>query len=280
MINPDILIRGTLVVVIPINDGIVIAADSRSSDERNKKVFWDNADKIKFIPGNLEIAFTLTGLSKVYAPQPDSITDLSEWQEKGTTLWNGKKIIGDFLKSYDLNQINNELLKEVGNVLTTSLEKLIKTSNNKLVQFKGKEVSQFVIIRYDPQLHRSTIATLKVKRQIQGDFVSEDISIQSFSKDNKRTMDIYGEGEYALKYVINDNTRQFLRDEFYNLWNSLTYIEEMTLDNATILATLLINATSSATYIIPTQTGVTIGGAIQVFFINGLVRPKRNATEE
>lgn len=280
MINSNIIIRGTLIVVIPTDDGIVIASDSRSSSEWNKKVFWDNADKIKFIPGNLEIAFTLTGLDKLYAPQPDSITDLNEWQEKGTAIWNGKKIIGDFLMSYDVNQINDELMKEVGNVLTSSLENLIKTNNKELEHYKGKEVGQFVIIRYDPKLGRSTIATLKVKRKPQGDFVSEDISIQSFSQRNKRTMDIYGEGEYALKYVINDNSRRFLNEDFYKLWNSITYIEEMTLENATILATLLIDATSSATDIIPTQSGITIGGKVQVFFINGLEPPIRKSSGE
>lgn len=123
LINQNYLLQlqmhltGTLVIMIPTKDGIIAAADSRTTIGGK---FYDVRKKLHTILDS-NIIFTITGTAE-FIPGAPSGVDISEWLIKAPALYNGNKMLEKYLSNTKHTSINNSFLVEISKAFILSLK--------------------------------------------------------------------------------------------------------------------------------------------------------------
>ncbi|MBL7074245.1 hypothetical protein ISS37_03285 [candidate division KSB1 bacterium] len=262
---------GTLIVIIPTQDGIVIAGDSRSTVGGS---YIDGQEKICFVENIVDLSFTMTGFTRANPPPPQNVGLLS-WYEEAPLLYDGKKIMHSYLKEHKTDQINENFLMNLSRILIDTLTKYFNQSPAGKETFKGNDICKPVIVKYDYVNNWSTVATFEIAFNSIGALTLKNISIETLSASDKRCLYLFGEVDYVINNVFNGEGREFLVSNFNELYDKPIFIGDMKSENASIIAKSIIDATSKISGIIPIPSGIGIGGTPSIYLIDGKNNPKR-----
>jgi hypothetical protein len=193
---------GTLVMMIPTTDGLLVAADSRLTVAGEPRQHCDTGHKL-IVDETRNAVATVTGLSTIYAL--DSLSSCAELA-RSERVMDIYGVVRAFLATHgpegSLEALQELCLKEV--------LKARSIDDNTFQHFRGRDYLTVVLAHFDARSETSRFS---------GFVVALDNDLQPFVKqtmldaattDDRMTCWIFGQGEYVHSQVFNGPGSRFL----------------------------------------------------------------------
>jgi hypothetical protein len=265
-----IFLCGTLVVLVPTKEGIIIAADSRGATANH--AFCDEVSKlIEIESGPVHTVATLTGLSEVLTSRKDQ--DVCQRLREGAIWLDLKKEFKSFVEA----QSGTAATITIGGFvpkLTEAFATLPSAEVPFLQSLVGKTISQLIIASYDPETSTSWIrhAILSVTSDTKPVILGE--VVEKISLEHSKMIYRWGETEYADSQLTNGAlSRAFVKKDTFRFFTSQGIVRYVTKDQSISAAVDYIEAVSAAAS--KSNPPVGIGGPVDVLFIGSEMRPQR-----
>jgi len=246
----------TLVVLIATQDGLLFAADSRTTANG---VFCDNTVKIFELTQRRHTAITVTGHGKVLPDDGSALIDPTV-----APLLDIESLVQKELESGCgiLRQV--EVLALANKCKESAAKYALDYARfGPLEEFRGKAIFQVVIGSYNPADRTFLIVYFEI-------LVADDLTVQSLginwhemSMEDKSGPMLFGEISYVEQHVYNLACGL---EDFNAFVESGKKAKDVTVAEARAAAVNLIEATSRRTETIPAPTG--IGGPVDVLLID------------
>jgi hypothetical protein len=260
--------HGTLVVMIPTRDGLVVAADSRSTVN---SLTCDEVYKIVVVPRRERTVLAVTGTGVFLPIRKEQPTDLCRFIREEKPLLDIETLAQEFLSKGRGDLAPGEVYSLGSACVSATREFQAKYRRlQPLARAAGKAIYTVVIGMYNPSQRAATITYFKV---IIG---PEDLlprldapqQVRVFESDVLATYS-FGETDYVAKHVGAVADR-YLGD-YISLLNKRKIVGDVSVAEARRAAFSLIYASSRATEIIPSESG--IGGPIDIVLLGTPPRP-------
>lgn len=261
----SLLSSGTLIIIIPSNQGVIVAAGSLSS--AGNKIL-KNRKKLQFPTRHRSLILTVTGHSEFY-PIPSSMNmDLEDRLKMNNPKFSAPNLLLSHIDSKSVIILNENLLNETAELLSSQLNQYAQSSPESIKKFQGKEIFRPVLIQYLTQSETTIIGTFIVLINHRNEAKYSKINIQRLDKNDERFIGIYGEYEYVNQNVLKPNSigSKFLPSNIESLWNEPKTVKDMSAKNASEIAMSLIKATENTSKFIPIESAV--GGKPTILLMN------------
>lgn len=255
-------VRGTLVVVVPTVEGILIAADSRATAAGR---FIDDIDKIEVAPTDHPVVFALTGLTEFLAPCPDHLS-LNEWVSELRFSFRARDIVNRYYALTPHFTLRQDSFTELARTLAVHYQRYLMTVPYLWPTLSCKPLCRLVACQINPQDHRPIYASVRFDLGRDG-LAPTDLIVNTYSPTDPLDIILVGEGRYAVDHVLTGVGRPFMSEEALALFEGDFQILDVTLDQADRLAISIIEATEATTALVPTPDRIGIGGPIQRAFL-------------
>ncbi len=265
-----ITLGGTLIVIIPTRDGVVVASDSLASVGG---VSVPNRGKLHTVPGSARTVFTITGTATFVSPPP-STTDLVTWVQRAEPMFSGDEIVGGVLSQTGDTDVTEPLLHLVGESLVKGFTAFFQRSQDVQRIFAGEDICLPLIVQFDAKIGHTKIARLVIRANSEGEPLTAQHTIDDIAPNDPRYIGTFGETDYVNENVLRPGSVGWphLGPGFLELWNGPTLAREMIPENAAKIAARVIHATEEASRVVPIKTAV--GGKPVVMLVNGKDPPR------
>jgi hypothetical protein len=259
-------VGGTLVVFIPSNSGLVIAADKRRSP---RGVFCDGVRKILIPKRPQHTAVVVTGFVTMQEI-PDDIPDskLCAYLAETPAPVDFGRIALDFLESQNspINRLDGQALTDQ---IFHDIAPFLSAGN--LREVHGTRVAQIIFAGFDPSVMKSTILAFGIDIDQAGAFrlqplpVTSATTIHGTAFDPKSSPAVlpFGEVPYFNQHVLSAAGQHLLSDDYPRLLQKKS-VSDVDLDLAVSVALNLIDAASQTTEIIPAPSGIGGGSSLVI----------------
>jgi hypothetical protein len=245
------ILFGTLVMVVPARDGLVIAADSRSSDDRNEASFCDQDFKLMEIErGPLRTVVTATGGVK-FLPPSSPPADLCRYMRNAAPSLDFRAALKEYIEG------QNQTAE------TVSLLGFAATANAKLAAypFRISTEALLVVASYEPRTATSWVRSAKLKIAAGAPPSIGNETLREAKLEMRAQFYAFGDSAIAARYVdspaLKPETRQL----------RFAHVREISKTRAITAAVDFIEVVSTGTK--------TIGGPVDVLFIGSAPRAER-----
>jgi hypothetical protein len=262
------LVAGTLVVVAPSRDGLIVAADSRA---RMDGAVCDSYHKITEPDRPDRTVFVVLGRSIYLEPPPSGLPEPCTYLRQAPRL-------------YDINVLVKTYLETSGaNVATMGTEQLAarcieaiaamqKTHGDYIRAFWDTRMFTVILATYAPAERTSTVKWFSLLLSPTGEpFVSEK-ETEVFGPTNRGMVLRFGQSEFFQKQVLNGPGRQFL-GRAWKEWTTKARIADIDRSVALNAAVEMIEATAKTAKLL--RADVDIGGPIDAVLLGDQARPQR-----
>jgi hypothetical protein len=159
-------IGGTLIVVTPMRDGIVVSADSLQST-LVPGCFDEDVQKIRFLANRTDLAYFVAG-SVRFAPRAPDGVEPNQWMRDGPILYDVDEVIRDYLTGDSPEVINVQYIELLAAHCKTHITDA--DSSNQILGPPGTAELVFnaAITQYNPEAKRSIIGAFSICRDIHG----------------------------------------------------------------------------------------------------------------
>lgn len=255
---------GTLIIMIPTKDGIIVAADSRVTIANT---YIDGIQKIRKL-NNLNIVFGVTGAS-TFLPLARNV-DPVEYFKTSPRLFNALDEFEKVLMSVKPRRIDTQVFTEVIGKLIPVVQSFLSKnpSHVNILRLRGKEIFNPVLAQFNPKTQESTLASAWLTIGENGSIEIEKLIVDIVKSTNEVMFKPCGEREYFMKTVLQGPGRQYLGAKYFNILNTSLQIATLDYKDGAFLAITSIEAASKTTEIVPTETK--IGGPIKIYLITGV----------
>lgn len=255
----------TLIMVIPTNVGVVVAADSRIV-VGEKHI--DFQEKLFFLDSDPSVVFAFTGtVDFVSTPPPGA--SIKKWLKTVEREFKGSDIVSIFLKSNWKGKLSKKILKSIAQTFNDALFDYFVTHPDTMLSLSGQDLCRFLIVKFEAITKKTRIGSFLVGTDQDGCPSISDFEIIQFEQADERFIGRYGNVDYIDKYVLSKKAkgRKYLPKFFFPLWDAPKLTRDMTPQSALRIAAALIQATAKTTKTISIESG--IGGAPQIFLLDG-----------
>ena len=267
-------LTGTLIVVAPTSEGLVVAADSLAIDYVSKRR-CESERKIFEIEAVDRTVVALTGASGIKGgrtpyrcgrnvPYLDTFHIPSEFQKYVETERKDAETVSipSFLPQ--LRLAFSRLSEQQRKVLSS--------------RFPNKPFAILIVATYDAKRSISIVRTAKLGFKAGSLFIGEE-GVKRFSPRSAFDVGKYGEADYAERGLSNGTLRKLFTDQ-ESARVLATHVPVKTVGKAQVIraATDLIGAVSTQMKTIPSKSEngpVTVGGPVDVIFLGRDARPER-----
>jgi hypothetical protein len=260
----------TLVVLVPSADGLVVAADSRTSI---LGASCDGQFKITQLRRPSRTVVMVTGDGVFIKPPSAPEPDLCRYQQSAPRLLDMAAVVSSYLqqKAPDPAQFS---LEDLGAECVRAAERFQASYPAAFQAHTGGEIFSVVIASYDPTARVSKLRNfvVRIDRETHRIEAARFTEI-AVSPTDRRGVWTYGETAYVDQNVYAGLGRQFLTAPTLNFILVDKPVAQAPLDQAVAVAVNLIQATSRATKVVPAPSG--IGGPIEVVLLGRNPRPKQ-----
>lgn len=257
---------GTLVVVIPTRDGLVVAADSRSTVLGQS---YDGAEKLQLANTETPTLVTITGTSD-FANAPPPGVSLMDWMPKATYKYRGTAFVVSYLGKRQRISLSETTLMETAKALTVSLQDFLKSEPLMAAQFSNKELCRLVLCQASAK-RGQIYGTVALRVDAKGLVSVESPLVKVFRDGDPKSLEFIGEDRYVVENVFGGVGQRFLSQESVSIWNKKNNVSDFAATDAARLATAILRATELTTGIVPVPSGNGVGGPTRVY----VVTPKR-----
>lgn len=261
---------GTLVVLIPTQQGLVFAADSRTTVAETT---CDQTFKITELKRRKQTALSVTGTG-TFLPIYGSVQgDPCHYIKVTPPLLDIQRLVQEQLdmKTQALARHEISALAEKCRESVAQYAAEYKRFNP-LEKFRGKEMFRVVIGSFDPHEKKSLIISFVIripKEKLEPE--TGEISWKEIWPGDKSDVFYYGETEYVDRYVYTVGRRYL--GTFVEFVSNPKKVKDVTVIEAEAVAINLIEAASRTAETVPPPTG--IGGPVDVVLLGTKRTPVR-----
>ncbi len=201
-VRASIRASGTLVMMVPTADGLLVAADSRLTVASEPRQYCDTGHKLIVDEAQNAVA-TVTGLSTIYAlASLSSCAELAQ-SERVMDIYG---IVRAFLAKHG-PEGSLEALQEL---CLTEVRKAQSIDDQTFQDFRGRDYFTVVLAHFDAQSETSRFSgfVVALDHDLQP-FVKQTIA-DAATTDDRMTCWIFGQGEYVGEQVFNGPGARFL----------------------------------------------------------------------
>jgi len=266
--------RATLVVLVPLADGLVVAADSRMSFMGSE---CDGAFKIVELARHARTVVMVTGDSIFLKPPAAGETDICHYVESAPRMLDVASVVQNYLDQHAADPARLPL-EDLGAVCVRAVERFRQSNPATFEGYAGKEIFSVIVASYDPASRVATLRNFVVRVDAgAGKAGTHRIEAARFSSiavkpKDRRGVWIYGETAYVEKNVFAGFGRQYLSATTLDFIRANQPVGDAPLSQAVAVAVNVIEATSRTTEKIPAPSG--IGGPIRAVLLGNKPRPE------
>lgn len=265
--NDCMNVRSTLVAAAPTLEGLIFAADSRSTVAG---LSFDNTYKIIEPSRPSRTVFSVTG-NGTFVSTPPPGTDLATYIKTAPRILDIDHVVRTSISSFE-TVTRHRIERDVGrNCLHATIEFRNRFPRS-LDLFRGQELFAVVVGSYAPKERKSTIASFTVR--ILSSLEPEIMRFQwkeVLSRD-RRDCFYFGETHYVDTSVVRGVGSQFIK-QYMSFFSEPKQVAETPKEDALRAVINLIDGTSKTTALVPPPTG--IGGPIDAVLLGNDDRPTR-----
>jgi hypothetical protein len=264
-----VFIAGTLVIMVPTQNGLVIAADSRVTNETRDRVCDEDFKLIEVSRGPLRIAATITANTGMRKPSnnPDYCEHL-----RTAPVW--LDLRSDLRNHLENSKSSAPSLTDFQLAAEDAFSKLPAEAMPYLKPLVGSPFANLVIASFDPKskVTRISRAILSLTANLQPRIGEE--TIEEIGPDHTKMFYRIGEQAYADTQMQNGTLANlFENSATLKFLSSAGAVREVRRPEAINAAVDFINAVSKATKTVPAPSA--IGGPVDVLFIGDADRAER-----
>jgi hypothetical protein len=264
-------VSGTLVVLVPSGNGLIVAADSRTTI--GGKVYCDNRFKILIPRSPPRTVATVTGTGTFVAGIENiPLEKVCEHIHEAPRLLDIGAIVIQHLEA------NNHVLEapHTEKLLDACVEAVRAYGNsgqNRLGEFAGYAMFAVVIAAFDPSTPMTRIRRFVVNILSDGQPMGGLVIENDFPANARREILAFGETDYLNKNVYGGAGRQFLSEQTIRFISQHGPIKDVQRDEAERVAVEVVEAVSKTTTIVAAPTG--IGGPVDVVLLGAKSSPEK-----
>jgi hypothetical protein len=265
----NLMLAGTLVVMIPFGDGLVVAADSRQTIPISgaETRYCDNSTKIHIVKRPARTVFVVPGV--LYAtPMPQEKLSCDELQSLPRTLDIPSVVRGYLEASAHFNFRN--LVEACTDALAS-----YKALNPMAVQrfFGGLPMFSVVVATYDIGERTTRIWKVPIGFSAEGEPKVGTMAEDRFRSTDTQTAQLFGLGGYVKTHVFSGPGKKFMKPETVSFLATIKPISELSVEAASEIARDIVQAASRTLESIPAPFG--IGGPVNVVVIGRDEAPQK-----
>jgi len=201
---------GTLVVIVPSADGLIVAADSRTS---LPGIFCDSQYKITELRKPIRTVVAVTGEVAFIAPPGPEVNDMCGYLKSAPRMIDFSSVVKLYLERKNVDPFKLSL-DDLGSVCVGETERFLRVYPDAFERFVGHEIFSVVVASYDPHSKNSLILNFVVRI----DAVTRKVEAARFTRNmistqSRRDVLSYGETDYQNKYVFGGVGRRFLTSD-------------------------------------------------------------------
>jgi hypothetical protein len=263
-------VSGTLVVIVPTADGLIVAADSRTS---LLGTTCDGQYKITELRRPKRTVIAVTGEVAFIAPPGAEVQDMCGYLKSAPHMLDFSSAIKSYLERKNVDPFKLSL-DELGAECVKEVERFRRIYPLVFEQYIGNEIFSVVIASYDPRSKNSLVLNFVIRidaatRKVEAARFTRNL----ISQQSRRGVWSYGETDYLNKNVFGGIGRGFLTSDTRSFILVDKPVSEARLEQAIAAATNIIDATSLTTQIIPSPSG--IGGPVDIVLLGKKRRPEQ-----
>ena len=266
----DAASHGTLIAVAPTRDGIVMAADSRSTLGNQ---YCDDTYKLVEVSHRNPTAIAVAGIGIVFTRPPAGTTDLCKWIKTAQRVMDIEKFTKEYIEAH-LDAISGAGLLRLGTASLEQVRQLQKFSPDAPRAYAGNNLYTIVIASFDPKTKRSRIGVLGTRfNPITNIPEVTDHAFWEFTPNSKGEAFNFGLFDYVPEHVYREG-RAFVQ-EYLNFKPNQRLVRQISAEEAASALSNLVEAAGKTTKIVPTPDDVGIGGTTDVLLLGAKAKPQR-----
>jgi hypothetical protein len=266
----SIALQGTLIAASPTRDGLVIAADSRSTLGRQH---CDDTYKLVEVAHAHPTALAVAGIGIVFTKPPADVADICAWVKNAARVMDIEACVKAFLESKPDEPLSESLLMLVGDVSLEEVKKLTDFSPDAPEAYAGNNLYTIVVGSYDAKARLSRLGALGVRFNPTTRLAERtDRAFWEFSPDTRGQVFHFGLHDY-VPHVFREG-RRFL-DEYAAFKPHKRYVREISRNRAVAALSNLLEAAARTTAIVRPPDGSGIGGPTDVLLLGAEAKPSR-----
>lgn len=262
--------RGTLVSVAPTKDGIVIAADSRSTVGNQ---YCDQTFKLVEVSLPQPTVVTVAGIGVVYAKPPAGTTDLCDWIKTGRRVTDIEHFAKHWLASHP-EDLSSGLMIRLGTDSLTEVRELVKVSPDAPKAYAGNNFYTIAVMSYDAVSRSAKVGVVGTRfNPVTGAPEITDHKLWQFQPTDRGDVINFGLFDYVSDHVLREG-RSFAA-EYLAFRPSSRVVGDIASAEAVSALSNLMDATARTTRIVPTPGRVGIGGPTDILLLGAGKSPER-----
>jgi hypothetical protein len=260
----------TLVVLVPSADGLVVAADSRTSVLGAQ---CDGQFKIVQLKKPSRTVVMVTG-DGVFIPPPSAAEpDLCRYQQSAPRLLDMAAVVSSYLERNAPDSTRHSL-EDLGAECVRAAQRFQDSYPAAFQSHLDGEIFSVVVASYDPKVKVSTLGNFVVRiDQETHKIEAARFSHITIASTDRRGLWAYGETYYVEKQVYSGFGRQFLTASTLDFILQDKPVDQASRDQAVAAAVNLIQAARRAAQQVPAPSA--IGGPIDVVLLGRKPRPQQ-----
>jgi hypothetical protein len=260
---------GTLVILVPAQAGLVVAADSRVTNEKRDLICDEDFKLIEVNRGPLRTVATITGIAGM--SKPSSNPNFCEHLRTATVWLDLRRELKNYLESSDSDSPSLTAFQPMAQA---AFSKLPAEAIPYLKPLAGSAFATLVVASFDPKSKVSRIryAVLSLTANLQPQIGVE--TLDEIGLDHSKMFYRVGEMAYADSQLQNGTLAKLFADRAtLPFLTAQSPVREIRKSEAINAAIDFINAVSEATKAVPAPSA--IGGPVDVLFIGDADRAER-----
>jgi hypothetical protein len=249
---------GTLVIVIPTVDGLVVAADSRT---RFRDKFYDCREKLHVSATRAPIVFAITGSGEFPWSVPPGV-DPEESLRNGPFAFRGRDSVLAYLERDPDWVISNTGLESIGKELATGFSKFLACYPAKARDFIGKNICLLVLCQIAPVSGELLVGSIAIGIDPNQIACPKAPWFSRFTPPDATDSLFFGARDYVVDHVQHGAGRQFLSQDAESIWSGMGIVQNLRAHEAARLARSIIAATEKISETTTIPDGIGIGGPV------------------
>lgn len=257
-------------VLVPSADGLVVAADSRTS------IFGATCNsqyKITELTRPKRTVVAVTGDMAFIKPPDAGVHDVCAYLQSAPRMLDIPSLIKRSLERKNRDPFNLSL-EDLGAECVQAVQRFRESSPLALEPYIGRDIFSVVIASYDPRSKTSLVMNFVVGI----DAATHRVEASRFTRitippQNRRGVWSYGETDYLNQNVFGGIGRKYLSGATLDFILADQPVAEVRLDQAISTAANVIEAASQTTQLVPSPSG--IGGPIDIVLLSQKRQPRQ-----
>jgi hypothetical protein len=270
-VTPSLMFqRGTLIAVAPSKEGIVIAADSRSTIDG---LYCDQTYKLIEVAGSNPTVVSVPGIGIVYSRPPEGTRDLCAWIKTGPRVMDVEHFAKEWM-GRNPGSLTQAMLQRLGLESLEQMRGLVRHSPDAPKAYAGNNFYAIVVTRYDRQADVRYLGVVGARFNPATNLPEvTDHVVWKFTKQSRGEAFNFGLFDYVPAHVLREGRQFALKYLAFNPGRRI--VSEIPSYEAASALENLLDAASRTTQIVATPGGVGIGGATDVVLLTDADKPQR-----